>query len=170
MRANGASGDDFSENAINEALAAPLLGEGESALIEKDLVISQWAYATYGDVWYNFGGGSDWTVGRELVNQLRDNNDPRLKKYTKPSEGGEFKLNRPSADEDQEGHSLFPKRTAFIKSIFDEANAEYTWTEYADSVIVTMPEEENYIGQPIRLNGQMNSYAHLGSFVDPVKM
>jgi hypothetical protein len=167
MRANGASGDDFSENAINEALAAPLLGEGESALIEKDLVISQWAYATYGDVWYNFGGGSDWTVGRELVNHLRDNNDPRLKKYTKPSEGGEFKLNRPSADEDQEGHSLFPKRTAFIKSIFDEANAEYTWTEYADSVIVTMPEEENYIGQPIRLNGQMNSYAQFGFFCRP---
>lgn len=167
LRALGASGDDFAQNAIDQALAAPLLGEGESALIEKDLTISQWSYSSYGDVWYNFGGGSDWTAGRELVNYLRDNNDPRLKKYTKPAEGGEFTLNRPSAEEDQEGHDLFPKRTDFIRSIFDEAGADYTWDDQGDKIVVTMPEEVNYIGQPIRLNGNMSSIAQFGFFSRP---
>jgi len=170
MRAHGASGDDFSEAAINEALAAPLLSEGESALIEKDLVISQWAYSTYGDIWYNFGGGSDWTVGRELVNYLRDNNDPRLKKYTKPSLGGEFTLTRPSADEDQEGYDLFPKRTDFLRSVFDEAGAQYTWDDQGDQIVITMPEEVNYIGQPIRLNGNMNPLAQFGFFARPSEL
>jgi hypothetical protein len=170
MRAHGASGDDFSEAAINEALAAPLLSEGESALIEKDLVISQWAYSTYGDIWYNFGGGSDWTVGRELVNYLRDNNDPRLKKYTKPSLGGEFTLTRPSADEDQEGYDLFPKRTDFLRSVFDEAGAQYTWDDQGDKIVITMPEEVNYIGQPIRLNGNMNPLAQFGFFARPSEL
>jgi hypothetical protein len=167
MRALGASGDDFAQNAIDQALAAPLLGEGESALIAKDLTISQWSYSTYGDVWYNFGGGSDWTVGREMVNYLQDNNDPRLKKYTKPAEGGEFTLNRPDAAEDQAGHDLFPKRTAFMKSIFDEAGADYTWDDQGDKILVTMPEEVNYIGQPIRLNGRMSSIAQFGFFSRP---
>ncbi|WP_186757108.1 SusD/RagB family nutrient-binding outer membrane lipoprotein [Echinicola salinicaeni] len=170
MRALGADGDDFAQGAINEALAAPLLDEGESALIEKDLEISQWAYSTYGDVWYNFGGGSDWTVGRELVNYLRDNNDPRLDKYVKPSLGGEFTLNRPAADEDQEGYDLFPKRTAFIKSIFDEAGAEYTWDDQGDKILITMPEETNYIGQPVRLSGQMSSLAQFGFFARPSEL
>lgn len=167
MRANGASGDDFSQAAIDQALAAPLLGEGESGLIDKDLIISQWSYSTYGDVWYNFGGGSDWTVGRELVNYVRDNNDPRLKKYTKPSEGGEFTLTRPTAEEDQEGYDLFPKRTTFLRSVFDEAGAVYTWDDQGDKILITMPEEVNYIGQPIRLNGHMSSLAQFGFFARP---
>lgn len=167
MRANGASGDDFSQAAIDQALSAPLLGAGESALIEKDLVISQWSYSTYGDVWYSFGAGSDWTVGRELVNYLRDNNDPRLKKYTKASEGGEFTLNRPTPAEDQAGYDLFPKRTTFIRSVFDEAGATYTWDDQGDKIVITMPEEVNYIGQPIRLNGNMSSIAQFGFFARP---
>lgn len=168
MRAEGASGDDFSATAISEALAAPLLGEGESALIKKDLVISQWAYSTYGDVWYNFGGGgSKWTVGRDLINYLRDNNDPRLKAYAKPSVGGKFKIERPKAADNQIDHDLFPKRAAFIKDVFDEAGASYTWMEYADSLVVEMPEDVNYIGQPVRLNGRMASLAQYDFFSRP---
>ncbi len=170
MRAMGASGDDFSASAISQALAEPLLGEGESALIEKDLVISQWAYATYGDVWYNFGAGSDWTVGRELVNYLRDNNDPRLKTYTKPSQGGEFTLIRPKEEEDKPGFDLFPKRTDFLKSVFDEANAQYAWDDQGDQIVVTMPEDVNYIGQPIRLNGNIKSLAQFGFFSSPSEL
>lgn len=170
MRAYGASGDDFAQNAIDEALAAPLLGAGESALIQKDLVISQWSYSTYGDIWYNFGAGSDWTVGRQLVNYLRDNNDPRLKKYTQPSAGGEFTLNRPDPAEDQEGYDLFPKRTAFIRSVFDEAGAQYTWDDQGDMIVVTMPEDVNYIGQPVRLNGEMYSLAQYGFFCRPSEL
>ncbi|MEQ9285999.1 MAG: SusD/RagB family nutrient-binding outer membrane lipoprotein [Cyclobacteriaceae bacterium] len=167
MRARGANGDDFSANAISQALGAPLLGEKESALIEKDLVISQWAYATYGDIWYNFGGGSDWTVGRELINQLRDNNDPRLKVYAKPSEGGEFTLNRPKAEDDQAGFDLFPKRTTFIRDVLDEAGAQYTWDDQGDQIVITMPEEVNYVGQPSRLNSNMASLAQFGFFSRP---
>ncbi len=167
LRASGADGDDFTANAISEALAAPLLEEGESALIDKDLEISQWAYSTYGDIWYNFGAGSNWTVGRELVNYLRDNNDPRLKKYVQPSPGGEFTLNRPSAAEDQEGYDLFPKRTDFIRSVFDEAGADYTWDDQGDQIVITMPEGVNYIGQPVRLNGNIKSLVQYGLFSIP---
>ena len=167
MRANGASGDDFSTAAITSALSQPLLGAGESAMIEKDLEISQWSYSTYGDVWYNFGGGSDWTMGREFVNYLRDNNDPRLDKYLKPAEGGEAIYTRPNEVDDPTGYDLFPKRTAFIRSIFDEAGAVYTWDDQGDVITVTMPEEVNYVGQPIRLNGQMSTYAQFKFFSRP---
>ena len=101
------------------------------------------------------------------MNYLRDNNDPRLKKYTKPSEGGEFTLNRPTAEEDQAGYDLFPKRTDFLKSVFDEAGAQYTWDDQGDQIVITMPEEVNYIGQPIRLNGHMSSLAQFGFFARP---
>lgn len=171
MRANGAPDNDFSEAAIQEALGQPLLMEGESAVIEKDLEISQWQYATYGDIWYNFGDGSNWTVGRELVNFLRDNNDPRLEKYTQPSLGGDFTLQRPSASDDAEGYDLFPKRTAFIREVLDEAGAVYTWTELeadgTETIEITMPEEENYVGQPVRLNGRMAGLAQYGFFSRP---
>ena len=167
MRANGASGDDFSTAAITAALAGDLLAEGESALIDKDLVISQWSYATYGDVWYSFGAGSDWMIGRELVNYLRDNNDPRLKLYTKPSQGGDFTLTRPDEVDDPDGFALFPKRAAFIKSVFDEANADYDWDDQGSVINITMPEDENYIGQPVRLNGPMASFAKYGFFSRP---
>ncbi|GGZ21249.1 hypothetical protein GCM10007049_12370 [Echinicola pacifica] len=170
LRAQGAEGDDFSQQVINEAMAAPLLAEGESALIPKDLEINQWDYSTYGDVWYNFGGGSDWTVSRELVNYLRDNNDPRLEKYTKPSQGGTFTLFRPAQAEDPEGYQLFPKRTAFLKSIFDEAGAEYTWLDNGSEVIVTMPEETNNIGQPVRLSSEMKPLVQFGFFSRPSEL
>ncbi|WP_200975056.1 SusD/RagB family nutrient-binding outer membrane lipoprotein [Echinicola sp. 20G] len=167
MRAQGAEGDDFSQSAINEALAAPLLSEGESALIEKDLEISQWDYSTYADVWHNFGAGSDWAVGRELVDYLRDNNDPRLDQYVKPAAGGEFTLIRPTASEDQEGYDLFPKRTNFLKTLFDESGAEYTWDDQGSQIVVSMPENTNYIGQPVRLSGEMSSLLQFGFFCSP---
>ncbi|WKN45090.1 SusD/RagB family nutrient-binding outer membrane lipoprotein [Tunicatimonas pelagia] len=171
MRASGAPDNDFSETAIQEALEQPLLAEGESAVIEKDLEISQWEYATYGDIWYNFGDGSNWTVSRELVNFLRDNNDPRLEKYTQPALGGTATLQRPSATDNAAGHDLFPKRVAFIREVLDEAGATYTWTEGEtegnQTITVTMPEGENYVGQPVRLNGQMSGLAQYGFFCLP---
>jgi hypothetical protein len=143
------------------------LAEGESGLLDKDLVISQWSYSTYGDVWYGFGGGSDWTAGRELVNYLRDNNDPRLKRYLKPAMGGDATYTRPAEADDPTGYGLFPKRVAFIKSIFDEAGADYTWDDQGDVVNVTMPAEVNFIGQPVRLNGPMSSFAQFKFFSRP---
>ena len=81
LRALGASGDDFASNAITSALSAPLLDEGSgSVVMKKDFVISEWASASYGDIWHDFGvgGGASWTMGATLINLLRDNNDPRL--------------------------------------------------------------------------------------------
>ncbi|GGF32542.1 SusD/RagB family nutrient-binding outer membrane lipoprotein [Echinicola rosea] len=167
MRAQGAEGDDFSQAAINEALGAPLLSEGESALIEKDLEISQWDYSTYADVWHNFGVGSDWVLGRELIDYLRDNNDPRLAQYANPAEGGEFTLTRPEESEDAEGYNLFPKRTNFLRELFDESEAEYTWDDQGDAIVVTMPENTNFIGQPVRLSGEMSSLLQFGFFSKP---
>jgi hypothetical protein len=167
MRALNASGDDFALAAINAALTGDLLAEGESALIEKDLVISQWSYATYGDVWYNFGAGSDWMIGREMVNYLRDNNDPRLKAYLRPSQGGSYTLTRPDQTADPDGYDKFPYRTTFLKSVFDEAGADYTWVDLGTEINITMPEDFNYIGQPIRMNGDIKAFLKYGFFCRP---
>ena len=84
LRAHGAPGADFSNAAITEALGGPLLqNEADNALMVKDEEISQWGSAAYGDVWHNFGRGSDWTLGQTLIDYLRDYNDPRLEKYAK---------------------------------------------------------------------------------------
>ena len=53
----------------------------------------------YGDVWYNFGAGSDWTVGKTLIDALRNNNDPRLPKYAKPAKGGTVVIEAPTGPE-----------------------------------------------------------------------
>src|SRR5690606_17231811 len=89
MRALGAAGDDVAATTISEALAAPLLDEASgSVLMEKDLVISEWDAAAYGDVWHNFGGtGSKWTVGSTLLNMLKDNNDPRRSEERRVGKG-----------------------------------------------------------------------------------
>ena len=60
LRAYGAPGADFANGAITQALAAPLLETpDDNCLMPKDIEISQWGSAAYGDIWHNFGGGSD---------------------------------------------------------------------------------------------------------------
>ena len=154
MRALGASGETFASTAITEALAAPLLaGESDNIMLEKDNVISQWTSAAYGDVWYNFGLGSNWTVGKTMIDLLRDNNDPRLPKYANPSPGGTIVLESPNG---AEAANHWP-RVDFITGILDDAGVVYSRSDAADSTVtIVMPENQYYIGQPTRVNGKTN--------------
>ncbi|WP_117880551.1 SusD/RagB family nutrient-binding outer membrane lipoprotein [Aureibaculum luteum] len=165
MRALGATGDDFATGAINQALSADLLdATSGSILMDKDEIISQWGSAAYGDVWHNFGGlGSKWTVGKTLIDHLRNYNDPRLSVFAKPVEGGEVTITKPASGETADN---FWVRANFLSSIFDAAGATYTRTDAADQVTFNVPAGQ-YIGQPTRLRGEMSSFANFKFFSTP---
>ncbi|MEG3656891.1 SusD/RagB family nutrient-binding outer membrane lipoprotein [Arenibacter palladensis] len=159
LRAQGANGATFAEGAIAEALAAPLLtASDENALMEKDPDISQWANAAYGDVWWNFGTGSNWNVGKTLIDNLRNNNDPRLTYYAKPIDGGDVVLTQ---DAEGDSRNLFSKHSAFILQQLDDAGVTYSSTSGTktvdgvtiDTVGISIAAGDYYVGQPTRLNG-----------------
>ncbi|MBW6481007.1 MAG: SusD/RagB family nutrient-binding outer membrane lipoprotein, partial [Bacteroidales bacterium] len=156
MRAYGAQGADFAATAINSALNSPLLETTEdNVLMKKDDIISQWTAACYGDIWYNFPVGGTWTVGKTLVDVLRNNNDPRLPVYAQPAKGGTAILEKPGGAE-ADNHD---KRVAFIESILTEAGVEYSKNVLADGdVEITMPENSYYVGFPTRVNGKIKPY------------
>ncbi|HKK11697.1 MAG TPA: SusD/RagB family nutrient-binding outer membrane lipoprotein, partial [Flavobacteriaceae bacterium] len=165
LRAQGASGASFADAAIGEAMQGGLLTtDGDNALMTKDTDISQWSNACYGDVWYNFGTGSDWNVGKTLIDYLRDNNDPRLSKYAQPIEGGEVTFDKPT---DAGEAALFDKRVDFILAQLDNAGVPYTRVDNADNTVVTVGSGEYYVGQPTRLNSQIYSYVKEELFSKP---
>ncbi|MBL7472393.1 SusD/RagB family nutrient-binding outer membrane lipoprotein [Robertkochia sediminum] len=166
LRANGAAGDDFSSTAVNEALSAPLLDETSgSVLMAKDAEITQWASAAYGDIWHNFGGlGSKWTMGKVLIDHLRDNNDPRLAVYAKPAAGGDMTFTRPA---EGEAATNFDARVDFILGVLDDANADYTVTGVGTDEVTVSLASGQYIGQPTRLNGLTAPYANYNLFSTP---
>ncbi len=167
MRAYGADGADFAETAITEALDEDLLSsESDNVMMEKDMEISQWTSACYGDVWHNFGEGSDWTVGKTLIDLLRDNNDPRLKIYAQPAAGGKVKLTKPEGIE-ADNHD---KRVDFILSVLDDAGVEYTREDSVNGdVQITMPQDVYYVGQPTRMNSKIKSYVAYEFFSTPAE-
>ncbi len=158
LRALGASDAGFAEAAINEAMQADVLMlSDENALMEKDTEINQWSNAAYGDVWWNFGGwGSKWTVGKTLIDYLRNNNDPRLFVYATPIEGGTVNLVKPA---DGAGADNFEVYVAFILSQLDDAGVNYTANATSDLVTITVADDKPYyVGQPTRLNGDIKSF------------
>ena len=165
MRAHGAPGADFAVTAINQALAAPLLdGAADNVMMEKDIKISQWGSAAYGDVWYNFGTGSDWTVGKTLIDLLRNNNDPRLPLYAKPARGGTVQIEKPSGDE----AAKHQKRLDFVLNVLTEAGVDYTLTDLGDGKVeISMAENMYYVGQPTRMNGKTQPYLAYEFFSTP---
>ncbi len=167
LRAYGADGATFAETAITEALAAPLLStEGDNVMMPKDMEISQWSSACYGDVWYNFGLGSNWTLGKTLVDALRDNNDPRLPFYAQPAPGGTVTFDYPSGPE----AALHEKRVDFICGVLDDAGVSYVRTDNPDeSVTVEMPPNTYYVGQPTRINGKTYPYVAYEFFSIPTE-
>ena len=177
LRANGAPGDDFSNGAIDAAIArGDFLEEGEDCVLPKDGAISQWASACYGDVWWNFGGlGSKWTIGQTLINYLIKNRDPRLPKYAKPAIGGEFVFHRPGEDSNPDGYANFEKRVRFLSHVINEAiniqggDTLDVFKLYAggDSAIFKVPANTYYIGQPTRLNGFIKSFVRYEFFSTP---
>ncbi len=169
LRAHGATGDNFSTATITQALGAPLLdATSGDVVMEKDNIISQWSSSCYGDVWWNFGGfGSKWKVSQPLIDYLRNNNDPRLAKYAKPAPGGTVTWIRPKQATNASGYTLFPKRTDFILQALTNDGVPYTKSGTADSIVVTIPENQYYIGQPVRLNGFIYDYVSEPLFSDP---
>nr|WP_321410677.1 SusD/RagB family nutrient-binding outer membrane lipoprotein [uncultured Carboxylicivirga sp.] len=166
LRAQGASGADFAASAISEAMSGPFLQDYEdNALLPKDTEISQWNSAAYGDVWHNFGGyGSKWNVSKYVINYLQDYGDPRLSKYAVPAEGGEITIPWPDSDD----ATLYAKRRDFMLANLDEAGAEYTTSVNGDGeTVVTMAENSFYVGQPVRLSGEMYDYAQRQFFSMP---
>jgi len=170
LRAYGAPGDDFSQKAIQEAVNAPLLGSADGDItMEKDNVISQWTSSSYGDIWYNFGTGSNWKVSKPLIDFLSKNNDPRLSKYAKPAPGGTVTWIRPDQTKNADGYNKFPKRTDFILQTLTDEGVQYTKTGTADSMVVTVPPNQYYVGQPVRLNGFIYDYVPYDFFSDPAE-
>jgi hypothetical protein len=162
MRALGADGDDFANAAITAALGAPLLDEASgSAVMKKDFVISEWASASYGDVWHDFGtnGAANWTMGATLINLLQDNEDPRLSAYAKPANGGAFVFTD-DADPD------FQQRLDFLVAALDDAGASYTMSVSGAETTIDVPAGQ-YIGQPTRTNGDTYPFMRWNLFSTP---
>lgn len=163
MRTIGAPGESFAANAISEALAAPLLDDASgSVVMKKDFVISQWAAAAYGDIWYNFGGGSDWTVSDVLINLLQENNDPRLAVYAKPAKGGSFSF----IDNPETPDPNYQERLDFVIAKLDESGAEYTMTTVDGETILEVASGQ-FIGQPVRTNGDTYPYMRYDMYSTP---
>lgn len=165
MRALGAQGANFAKPAIKEAIAAPLLSsEEDNCLLAKDVEISQWGSASYGDIWHNFGTGSDWKVSKYLIDFLKKNKDPRLSKYAQPAKGGLAKLIKPEKNFDKHD-----KRLSFLLSILDEAGATYTKKIIEDTTFIEVPENKYYIGQPVRTNSETKPYVIYDFFSNPAE-
>lgn len=168
LRARDASGASFVDQAINEAMSAPLLSDAsDNALLPKDNIISQWNSSCYGDVWFNFGTGSDWTVSQPLIDLLQKNGDPRLSKYAQPAAGGDtITIPRP----DKEDEAMYQKRKDFILAALDDAGATYTeWTNDSSETVLALDKSKFYIGQPVRMNSFMQNYARYELFSTPAQ-
>ncbi len=164
MRALGSPNESFAAQAIGEALQMPFPEtEAENCLLTKDASISQWNSACYGDIWYNFDSGSDWTLSKPLIDLLRNNQDPRLAKYARPALGGTVKLIRPKGPESEK----FDKRVNFLLTELDQAGAKYERKITIDTVTIVLPEKKYYIGQPCRLNDKIKPLIAFNLFSYP---
>ena len=168
LRAHGGVGEDFSDNAITEAISSGVLAD-EDAMFEgyADETNIWGGSSSYGDVWNNFTG-SQWKTTEALINILKGSNDPRLSEMTKPAVGGTMTIVKPTAGE---GVALIDDHVAFVKSTLDLSglvqDTDYTWTETATDLIITMPENTNYIGMPSRLSPKLKGYMPDFMFSDP---
>lgn len=166
MRAYGAPDASFAQTAISEALQNPLLTvAADNVLIEKDTKIDQFSKAAYGDVWHNFGGlGSKWTMGKTLIDYLRENNDPRLSKYAQPIVGGTVEFIKP---ETGASVALFDTYVDFVLKQLDDAGVPYTKTSAGSTITVTVGSGEYYVGQPTRLNKDIMPQVKFNLFSKP---
>ena len=168
LRASGASGEDFSATAASEAIASGVLAD-TNALFEAyaDETDIWGGSASYGDVWHNFPTAR-WKIAEALMNVLKQSDDPRLTKISKPSVGGTIIIAKPTTGENV---ALIDDHVAFLQSTLNGAGlvlgTDYTWTETATDLTITMPENTNYLGIPSRLSGKIKSYMNGDLFSDP---
>ena len=163
LRAHGAPGAEFAASAISDAISGGVL-TGKDAVLRRDLEISTWVSAVYGDVWHPFYGGGHWNLSMAMVDALRDNNDPRLYTMAKPSNGGTITVGKPTEGENA---ALVGKHVQFLRDILDHAGAQYTLNETATDVTIDMPAGVNYVGFPTRVNARPKPYLHTDLFSKP---
>ena len=148
LRAHGAAGEDFAASAITEAISSGVLANSDALFTSFNEVGNIWVeHCNYGDIYYGFGDAGQWKMAEPLVSALSSVNDPRLSLMSKPSPGGTVTVNTSEASDDQ---------IAFLKSSLDNAglvlDTDYTWTQTAGELTITMAENTYHIGLPVRLS------------------
>ena len=169
LRAHGAPGEDFSANAVSEALSSGVLADTD-ALMAGFAEANLWAdgTASYGDIWYTWTNAR-WKLGEPLINIMKSDNDPRLAVMAKPSKGGTVTIDLTVRD--AETSAIVEKHKTFLKSTLDDAGlvlgTDYTWVEAGDELTITMDENTHYVGLPLRTNDLLKRYLNANLFSDP---
>ena len=169
LRAHGSPGEDFSASVASEAIASGVLADTDALFAAFTTETNIWGgSASYGDIWHSFTG-SQWKATEAMVNILKSNDDPRLGEITKPSVGGIITIMKP--DSDSENFSLIAEHLEFLENTLNASglvlDTDYTWTETATDLTITMPDNTNYLGLPSRLSGKIKDYMHKDLFSDP---
>ena len=163
LRAHGAPGEDFASAAVSEAISSGVLADSDALFESYNEVSNIWVeHSSYGDIYYGFGAAGQWKMGEPLINALSSNNDPRLSFMSKPSPGGTVTLDITEASD---------KQIAFLKSTLDNAglvlDTDYTWTQTSSELTITMAENTNYVGLPLRLSPNIKGLFNGNLFSDP---
>ena len=164
LRAHGAAGEDFAASAITEAISSGVLADSDALFTSFNEVGNIWVeHCNYGDIYYGFGDAGQWKMAEPLVSALSSVNDPRLSLMSKPSPGGTVTVNTSEASDDQ---------IAFLKSSLDNAglvlDTDYTWTQTAGELTITMAENTYHIGLPVRLSPNIKTIFDGNLFSSPV--
>lgn len=171
LRAHGSPGEDFSATVASEAISSGVLADTDAILEGYAEETDIWGGSTsYGDVWHTWPTAR-WKMAEPLINILKADNDPRLAIMSKPIQGGSVTVS--IVPRDGETDALVQKHLTFLKSTLDDAglvqNTDYTWTETADELTITISENTYYVGLPSRMNGKLQKYFNTNLFSDPAE-
>lgn len=163
LRAHGAPGEDFASAAVSEAISSGVLADSDALFESYNEVSNIWVeHSSYGDIYYGFGDAGQWKMAEPLINALSSVNDPRLSFMSKPSVGGTVTLDITEASDSQ---------IAFLKSTLDNAglvlDTDYSWTQTSSELTITMAENTNYVGLPVRLSPNIKGLFNGNLFSSP---
>jgi hypothetical protein len=163
LRAHGAPGEDFASAAVSEAISSGVLADSDALFESYNEVSNIWVeHSSYGDIYYGFGAAGQWKMGEPLINALSSVSDPRLSFMSKPSPGGTITLDITETSDNQ---------IAFLKSTLDNAglvlDTDYSWTQTSSELTITMAENTNYVGLPLRLSPNIKGLFNGNLFSDP---
>ena len=163
LRAHGAPGEDFASAAVSEAISSGVLADTDALFESYNEVSNIWVeHSSYGDIYYGFGDSGQWKMAEPLINALSSVNDPRLSFMSKPSAGGTVTLDITEASGSQ---------IAFLKSTLDNAglvlDTDYSWTQTSIELTITMAENTNYVGLPVRLSPNIKGLFNGNLFSSP---
>ncbi len=163
LRAHGAPGEDFASAAVSEAISSGVLADSDALFESYNEVSNIWVeHSSYGDIYYGFGAAGQWKMAEPLINALSSVNDPRLSFMSKPSAGGTVTLDITEATDSQ---------IAFLKNTLDNAglvlDTDYSWTQTSSELTITMAENTNYVGLPVRLSPNIKGLFNGNLFSSP---